>query len=129
MVGTPKTKQKKFQKRHNLANKMDGFVKEEVSKKKKYINKYNYTYINIKRYFNTIIGRVRLLITPIDFKKITIDLVKWLSEAMIEGVAINFALHHLFNQPFTLPISLSCGIILKEFLYLIERLLKNGSTK
>ena len=108
----------------------DGFVKDKyILEKKKLINNNKYTFLNIKRYFNTWIGRGCLWISIFNFKKIITETLIWLIEAFVEGLALNFTTYYLFNMPFSLTISLAHGILVKEILYFIKRLKQNGSNK
>jgi hypothetical protein len=119
----------KILKKDSSKNK-NGFIKEKyIPKKKKLINSDKYTFINIKRFFNSWIGRVRLFLSKFDFHLIIKETLTWLTEAFIEGITLNFALTTLFKIPFTLSISLSLGIIIKEILYFIKRIIQNGSNK
>ena len=119
----------KILKKDSSKNK-NGFIKSKyIPKKKKLINSDKYTFINIKRYFNSWIGRGKLFFHYFDFKKIIIETLTWITEAFIEGIALNYTTFFLFNQPFSLTISLAHGILIKEILYFIKRLKQNGSNK
>ena len=83
--------------------------------------------LSLKRRFNSVIQRPRLVTDQVDWGKVKGDSIRWLIEAFVEGLTANFATWQLLGfkfDPFTI---LAHGIVIKQGLNIVWRL-RYGST-
>lgn len=85
--------------------------------------------LGFKRIVNSFLQKIKLELTFIDWKKAKSLSLIWITEAAIEGLLINFAVHSLFGwrlNPWTI---LSYGILIKESIDISRRLRSGTNTK
>lgn len=84
---------------------------------------------NAKRIVNTLWDKIKQVIRLVEWKNVLFDSIKWLLEATIEGLVINFATNQLFGYKLTPGTILAYGIVAKEIIYFISRVKKDGATE
>jgi len=82
---------------------------------------------NLKRLFNSIVGKPRLLASSIDFGKLKHDFLFWGSEAIIDGVIANWWTHKIIGLEFSIGMIIAHGFLIKQTLDLYQRIKYNGS--
>lgn len=78
--------------------------------------------------YNVALGAVKKALNSFDFRTAAKEALIWTIEAAIEGLVINFSLHQVFGLKFTPLMSLAYGFMVKEFIYVVQRL-KSGADK
>ncbi len=84
---------------------------------------------NAKRIANTFWDKIKKAISLVKWKISLLDSVVWLLEAAIEGLVINFAINQLLGYKLTLGTILAYGIVVKEIIYFVSRVKKDGATE
>ena len=92
------------------------------------INSIGKKYPQIKRYVNSIFGKLKLWIAQIDTKKTKIELRDWLIEAFIEGIPINFVVWALLGWRINPLTILAYGLGIKHIINLWWRFRVSNET-
>ena len=85
-------------------------------------------FIGVKRFVNSLIQKPLLLKGKIDFGLIIKDSSLWITEALIEGLIINFIVFVLLGFDFTILTVFAWGFAVKQSLSIYWRLKKDGSS-
>lgn len=93
----------------------------------KIINKVKPKLQNIKRVFNSMIGKPRLWVSFIDWVRVKEDLPLWFFEVLIEGFVANWTTHKIFGLEFGIGMIIAHGFFIKQGLDIYWRLKNNGS--
>lgn len=91
------------------------------------INKVKLKLQNLKRLLNSIIGKPRLWLSVIDWKKVFEDLPPWFLEVLIEGSVANWWTYKILGLDFGVGMIVAHGFLIKQSLDYYRRLKNNGS--